>query len=133
MSFRTKLFLIFLITVLASVSLVAYGVTHYTRAAFEEMDAQRTEALVSQFKKEFAQRGEEVARQVENIANAEITLRVALDLARSNADASLYVRDATGAAQDHGLDFMGFVNSDGQLHFFAAFPARVGHKNDWVT
>src|SRR6202171_3679696 len=133
MSFRTKLFLIFLITVLASVSLVAYGVTHYTRAAFEEMDAQRTEALVSQFKKEFAQRGEEVARQVENIANAEITLRVALDLARSNADASLYVRDATGAAQDHGLDFMEFVNSDGTLISSAQFPARVGQKNDWVT
>ena len=42
MSFRTKLFLVFLITVLASVSLVAYGVTHYTQAAFEEADAQRS-------------------------------------------------------------------------------------------
>ena len=49
MSFRTKLFLVFLITVLASVSLVAYGVTHYTQAAFEESDAQRSEALVAQF------------------------------------------------------------------------------------
>ena len=39
MTFRTKLFLIFLITVLASVSLVAYGVTHYTQQAFEQMDA----------------------------------------------------------------------------------------------
>ena len=65
MSFRTKLFLIFLITVLASVSLVAYGVTHYTQAALEEMDAQRTDALVAQFQKEFAQRGEEVVHQVE--------------------------------------------------------------------
>ena len=35
MSFRAKLFWIFLVTVLASVSVVAYGVTHYTRAAFE--------------------------------------------------------------------------------------------------
>src|SRR5260370_39114997 len=91
MSFRTKLFLVFLVTVLASVSLVAYGVTYYTQSAFEEMDTQRTEALVAQFKKEFAQRGEEIVRQVENIANAEITLRMALDLARPNADQSLYV------------------------------------------
>jgi sensor domain CHASE-containing protein len=60
MSFRTKVFLIFLVTVLASVSLVAYGVTYYTQRAFEQMDAQRTEALVNQFKKEFAQRGEMV-------------------------------------------------------------------------
>src|SRR5580700_6189807 len=133
MSFRTKLFLIFLITVLASVSLVAYGVTHYTQAAFEEMDAQRTEALVAQFKKEFAQRGEEVVHQVENIANAEITLRMALDLARANADPSLYVHDATGAAQDHGLDFVEFVNADGTLISSAQYPARVGYKSDWVT
>jgi hypothetical protein len=41
MSFRTKLFLLFLVTVLASVSAVTYSVTHYTRSAYEEMDAQR--------------------------------------------------------------------------------------------
>src|SRR5271156_696118 len=133
MSFRTKLFLVFLITVLASVSLVAYGVTHYTQAAFEEMDAQRTDALVAQFQKEFAQRGDEVVHQVENIANAEITLRMALDLARANADPSLYVHDAAGAAQDHGLDFVEFVNWDGTLISSAQYPARVGYKNDWVT
>jgi len=131
-SLRTKLLLIFMLTVVASVSVVAYGVTHYTRAAFEEMDGQRTEALVAQFQKEFAQRGEEVVHQVENIANAEITLRMALDLARPNADQSLYVHDGTGAAQDHGLDFVQFVNSDGTLISSAQFPSRVGYKNDWV-
>jgi len=121
-----------MLTVVASVTVVAYGVTHYTRAAFEEIDAQRTEALVAQFQKEFAQRGEEVVHQVENIANAEITLRMALDLARPNADQSLYVHDGTGAAQDHGLDFVQFVNSDGMLISSAQFPSRVGYKNDWV-
>jgi len=131
-SLRAKLLLIFMLTVVASVTVVAYGVTHYTRAAFEEIDAQRTEALVAQFQKEFAQRGEEVVHQVENIANAEITLRMALDLARPNADQSLYVHDGTGAAQDHGLDFVQFVNSDGMLISSAQFPSRVGYKNDWV-
>ena len=121
-----------MLTVVASVSVVAYGVTHYTRAACEEMDAQRTEALVAQFQKEFAQRGEEVVHQVENIANAEITLRMALDLARPNADQSLYVHDGTGAAQDHGLDFVQFVNSDGTLISSAQYPSRVGYKNEWV-
>jgi signal transduction histidine kinase len=132
LSLRTKLLLIFMLTVVASVAVVAYGVTNYTRAAFEEMDAQRTEALVAQFQKEYAQRGEEVVHQVENIANAEITLRMALDLARPNADQSLYVHDATGAGQDHGLDFVQFVNSDGTLISSAQFPSRVGYKNDWV-
>ena len=133
MSFRTKVFLIFLITVLASVSLVAYGVTYYTQRSFEQMDAQRTDALVSQFKKEFAQRGEMVVQQVENITNADVTVRMVLDLSRPNADASLYLHDANGAAQTHNLDFVEFVNTDGALISSAQYPARVGYKHDWVT
>jgi signal transduction histidine kinase len=133
MSFRTKLFLVFLITVLASVSLVAYGVTHYTQAAFEEADAQRTEALVAQFNTEYAQRGDEIVRQVKDVTDAQITLNVAIDLARPTPDFSLFVHDAAGAAQDHGLDFMEFVSWDGTLVSSAQYPARVGYKNDWVT
>ena len=109
MSFRTKLLLVVLLTIFASVSLVAYAVTYYTRSSFEAMDAQRTEALVSQFKKEFAQSGAELSHQVKNIANAEITLRTALDAARPDADLSIYVHDANGIAQDHGLEFVELV------------------------
>jgi signal transduction histidine kinase len=132
MSFRNKLFLIFLVTVLASVSLVTYGVTHYTEQAFEQKDAQRTDALVAQCKKEFAQRGEMVVQQVENLTNAEVTVRMAIDLARPNTDTSLWVHDANGAAQTHNLEFVEFVNSDGVLISSAQYPARVGYKNDWV-
>jgi two-component system nitrogen regulation sensor histidine kinase NtrY len=133
MSFRTKLFWIFQVTVLASVCAVAYSVTHYTRAAFEDMDAQRTEALVAQFNKEFEQGGESVVQQAENIANSEITLKVAIDLARPSADQSLYVHDAIGASQDHGMDFVELVNWDGTIISSAQYPGRVGYKNDWVT
>lgn len=133
MSFRTKLLVIFLITVVASVAVVAWGVLRYTTRAFEEMDAQRTEALVAQFRKEFAQRGDEVARRVEGIANAEVTLRTAIALALPHPDLSLYVHDATGAAQEHGLDFVEFVNFDGTLISSAGYPARVGYKDEWVT
>ncbi len=132
MSFRTKLFLIFVVTVMGSVSVVAYGVTRYTRAAFEELDTQRTEAIVLQFKQEFTQSEDAIAQQVKNIADADITLRVAIDLARPNADQSLYVHDATGAAQDHQLDFVELVGWDGTVISSAQFPARVGYKNDWV-
>jgi len=133
MSFRNKVFLIFVVTVLASVSLVTYGVTYYTQRSFEQMDAQRTEALVAQFRKEFAQRGEMVVQQVENITNSEATVRMAIDLARPNTDTSLWVHDANGAAQTHNLEFVEFVNSDGVLISSAQYPARVGYKNDWVT
>ena len=70
MSFRTKLLLVVLLTIFASVSVVAYAVTFYTRSSFEAMDQQRTDALVEQFKKEFAQRGEEIARQVRDMMAA---------------------------------------------------------------
>jgi signal transduction histidine kinase len=133
MSFRAKLFWIFLVTVLASVSVVAYGVVYYTQAVFEEMDAQRTEALVAQFNKEFEQGGDAVVQQVENVANGEITLKVAIDLARPNADQSLYVHDAIGVSQDHGMEFVEFVNWDGTIISSAQYPARDGYKNDWVT
>src|SRR5260221_4279563 len=103
MSFRAKLFLIFLVTVLASVSVVAYGVAHYTRAAFEEKDTELTEPLVAQFNKEFEQRGDEVAQQVDNVANGEITRRVAMDLQRPNANQSLYVDDDILLSQDHSM------------------------------
>ena len=134
MSFRAKLFSIFLVTVLASVTVVAYSVTRYTRAAFEEMDRERTEALVAQFSKEFEQGGTDVVQQVENIANGEITLKVAIDLARpQQVDQSLYAHDAIGVSQDHGMDFVEFVNWDGTIISSAQYPSRVGYKNDWVT
>ncbi|OLE56954.1 MAG: hypothetical protein DMG35_14975 [Acidobacteria bacterium] len=133
MSFRTKLLLVVLLTIFASVSVVAYGVTHYTSVAFEEMGRERTEALVAQFKKEFVQRGEEIASQARNIAEANFTEKMAIDLPRPNADLSTYFSDAHGAAQDHGLDFVEFVRYDGVLVSSEQFPARVGHKNDWVT
>jgi two-component system, NtrC family, nitrogen regulation sensor histidine kinase NtrY len=133
MSFRTKLFLLFLATVLATVFAVTYSVTHYTHAAYEEADTQRTQALVEQFQKEFAQQREQVARLVENVSNSESTLKMAIDLQRANADQSLYVRDAAGAAQEHGLNFMEFVIADGTLISSAQYPARVGYKETWVT
>lgn len=133
MSFQTKLFLVFVLTVVASVLLVTYGVTHYTQKSFEGMDTQRTEALVAQFNKEFEQRKESVVQQVENISNATVTVRMVLDLARPNADSSLYLHDANGAAQSHGLDFVEFVNSDGTVISSAQYQANVGKKNGWVT
>ena len=133
MSFRTKLLFVVVLTIFASVSVVAYGVTHYTRAAFEAMDAERTEALVAQFKKEFAQRGQEIAHQAKNITEATLTERMAIDLSHPNADLSIFFRDANGAAQEHSLDFVEFVKYDGVVVSSAQFPARVGYKNEWVT
>ena len=133
MSFRTKLLIIFALTVVSAVALVAGAVSTYTRRAFEQLDSQRSNALVAQFRREFSRRGEEVVRRIEGIVDAEATVRMAIDLGRPQADPSLYVNDAHGLATSHQLDFVEIVADNGTLISSAQWPARFGYKNDWVT
>ena len=133
MSFRTKLVALFTLTIFAAVSLVAWGVSSYARRAFELFDQQRTDALVAQFHREYAQRGEEVAHRIQAIADAEATVRMAIDLTRPQADASQYYNDARGIAGTQQLDFLDIVADDGTLISSAEWPARFGYKNDWVA
>jgi two-component system nitrogen regulation sensor histidine kinase NtrY len=133
MSFRTKLLALFMLTIVTAVTLVAVGVSAYTRRAFELFDRQRADALVAQFRREYAQRGEEIAHRVQGIADAEATIRMAIDLNRPQADASQYYNDARGIAGTQQLDFLDIVADDGALISSAEWPARFGYKNDWVT
>ena len=132
MTFRTKLLAFFLVTFVSAVALVAWGVSAYTRRAFEDFDRQRTDALVAQFRREYAQRGDEIVHRVQGIADAEATLRMAMDLNRPQADASQYYNDARGIAQSQQFDFLDIVADDGTLISSAEWPARFGYKNDWV-
>ena len=133
MSFRTKILAFFVLTIVAAVTAVAWGVSVYTRRAFEEFDRQRSDALVAQFRREYAQRGDEVVRRVQSIADAEATLRMAMDLNRPQADASQYYNDAKGIGQTEQLDFVDLVGDDGALISSSEWPARFGYKNEWVT
>lgn len=133
MSFRARLLVVFVLTVVLAVGLVAWAVSVTTRRAFERLDTQRTEALVAQFRREFERRGEEVTHRVEGIADAEATLRMAIDLSRPNPDDSLYVHDARGLALAHQLDFLELVANDSTIVSSAHWPARFGYKNEWVA
>jgi hypothetical protein len=103
-TFRSKLFVNFMLALLLSVALVTAGVTVATRRAFDELNRQHTDALVEQFQREFDRRGHDVLHRVQGIAEAEPTVRMAIDLSRPNADISVYVNDAHGVAQSHQLD-----------------------------
>ena len=133
MTFRTKLFVVFTLALLLSVGLVAIGVTSVTRRAFDQLNHQHTDAAVLQFSKEFARREADVAHQVQGIADAESTVRMAIDLSRPSSDVSIYVNDAHGVAQSHQLDFLDFVSADGKIVSSAEWSARFGYKLDWVT
>jgi two-component system nitrogen regulation sensor histidine kinase NtrY len=132
-TFRTKLFLIFTFALLLSVGVVSVGVTTVTRRAFEESNRQHSEALVSQFEREFDRRGQGVVHRVQGIADAEETVRMAIDLTRPQADVSVYVNDAGGISQSHQLDFLDLVGSDGSIISSNEWRARFGYKMDWLT
>ncbi|MDE3170625.1 MAG: hypothetical protein KGL75_10810, partial [Acidobacteriota bacterium] len=133
MTFRSKLFWIFTLALVASVALIAAGVTFVTRQAFEQMYAQHTDALVAQFQREFEQRKQDVARRVQMITDEHDTIQMAIALSRPQADASVYVNDATGVSQSHQLDFLDLVASDGSIISSAENPERFGYKLDWLT
>ena len=133
MNFRGKLLAVFTLTVVLAVALVAWKVSSSTGEAFERLDSQRTAALVAQFQREFSRRAEEVTRRVEGIAQADETLRLAVDLGRAPADYSAHVDDATQMAAAHQLDFLELIADDGTIISSAQWPARFGYKEGWVT
>ena len=90
-------------------------------------DAQRTEALVQQFRQEFQRRGDDVVHRVTVDRAERLDARMALDLAQGG-DAATYVTDAAQQAQAHQLDFLEFLKADGSIISSAQWPARFGYK-----
>jgi two-component system, NtrC family, nitrogen regulation sensor histidine kinase NtrY len=133
MTFRTRFFTLFSLAVLAGTGLLAWGAIRRADETYARFDSQRDSTVTAQFRREFEQRGQEVSYAMQGLADAEATLRMALDLSRAQADPSLYANDARGLATAHQLDFLDLVSGDGSLISSAQWPARSGYKNDWVT
>lgn len=133
MSLRIKLLLLFSVTVAVSVALVAWIATASMRRAFEALDAQRTAALVAQFRQEFSRRGQQVTAALDGIANSDTAARIALESARPAPDYSAYVNEAKTLADAHQLDFLEIVAPDGNIISSAQWPARFGYKEEWLT
>jgi signal transduction histidine kinase len=114
--------------VAAAVGVVELVVSSRARQAFEDMEAKRAEALVTQFNREFARRGMEVMRTVESIAASAAARDIAI-----SPEASNYVDQAAALASTHGLDLLELVAGDGAIVSSAEWPARFGYKEDWLT
>src|ERR1700730_8658464 len=133
MKLRTKLLFVFMAVIIGCVAILAWSVDRFERRQFELAQGQQSDTLVTQFRREFTHRGDEVVYALQGIAEAEGTLRMAIDLSRPQADPSLYAHDARGIATSRELDFLDMVGDDGTLISSAQLPARIGFKNDWVT
>src|SRR6185437_13146702 len=128
MTLRVKIPVVFGTAVLAAVAIMASVATRNIQREFDRLENQRSDVLLEQFRHEFAQRQSEVVDGVQQIAEAEGTLRMAMDLSRVQADPSVYANDARGIAASHQLDFLDLVGDDGVLISSAQWPGRIGFK-----
>ncbi len=133
MTFRTRLLLAFVLTVVAAVVSIGAVVSTVTRRAFDRLDNQRVSALAAQFRQEFARRQHEIAQRVKDIAEADGTIAMVISLSRPDADPAGYVDEAKTLAAAHNLDFLELVSSYGSIISSAQWPARFLYREDWVT
>jgi signal transduction histidine kinase len=132
LSFRVKLALVFTLTIVVAVALVAWGVSTYTQREFEKIDQRHTKALTDQFAQEYAQRSEEVVHRVTGIRESGDTTKMAIKLVGPRGDASEFVNLADEIAKPNQLDFLDFVGDDGSVISSKEWQAHFGYKADWV-
>jgi signal transduction histidine kinase len=128
MMFRTRLLLVFTVTIVAAVGLVEALVLASTRETFERAQSQRTNVLTAQFRSEFKRRGLETVRTVEAIAASDAVHKIALQ-----PDSAEYYDYAAPLARSHALDLLELVSGDGTIVSSAEWPARFGYKEEWLT
>ncbi len=127
MTLRQRLLLMFSLVVVLAVGAVAWIVSLRTRNAFEQVDQQRTAALISETRGEFARRGEEISQTLDRIAASDHVQRIAVDVTQGG-DQAPYIRDAGSLAQEYQLDLLEIVAADGTIISSAQWPARFGYK-----
>jgi len=128
MSLRNRLFALVSGVVLFTVVLVTLTVSASARRSFATLDAERTAALVEQFRRGFANQGTQVAERVDRIAQSDAVSRIA-----ASRDAAPYVNEATTLAAAQGLDVLDLATGDGTIVSSAEWPARFGYRNGWIT
>jgi signal transduction histidine kinase len=95
------------------------------------VDTQRSAALVTQFRREFANQGEQVSLRLDRIAQSDAASRVAAGIAGAR-DFAPYVNEATPLAAAQELDVLDLVAADGTIVSSAEWPARFGYQHAWA-
>jgi len=132
MSFRGRLLVAMAMMVTAAVASVAWFTAVRARVAFEQVDHQRTVAIVSQFREEFAARQASVAETLERLSASEVVQQIAFEAAHSG-DTSSFVHQARALAQEQQLDYLDLVAGDGTILSSAEWPAHFAYKLPQAT
>ena len=132
MSFRGRLLVAMAVMVTAAVASVAWFTAVRARVAFEQVDHQRTVAIVSQFREEFAARKTSVEQALERLSASEVVQQIAFEAAHSG-DTSSFVRQARTLAHEQQLDYLDLVAGDGTILSSAEWPAHFAYKLPQAT
>jgi len=132
MSLRNRLFTLVSALVFVTVVLVTLTVSSSARRSFATLDAQRTAALIAQFRREFANQGDQVAERLDRVAQSDAVSRIAAAVGASH-DFAPYVNDAASLAAAQGLDVLDLVASDSTIVSSAEWPARFGYHHGWAA
>lgn len=127
MNFRQRLLIAMALMVTTSVAAVAWFTAVRARVAFEQVDHQRTAAIVGQFREEFAARQASVTQALERLSTNEAVQHIAFEAAHAG-DTSLYVHVARTLAREQQLDYLDLVSSDGTILSSAEWPAHFAYK-----
>jgi two-component system, NtrC family, nitrogen regulation sensor histidine kinase NtrY len=128
MSLRRRLLLLFALTVLVPVSIVAAIVLFTARRAFDRANDEQTSALVAQFTQEFTRRGEEVSKRLLAASSTSEAARITLAAAQMPPKYNVFVDDAQAIAQVEQLDFLEFADDRGTIISSAQWPAKFGYQ-----
>ena len=127
MSFRKKLLLLFVATILLCVAVISASVYSTLRRSFEEANQDRANAVAAQFRSEFQRTRAEVVRKVESVAAGETVQHIALDVNRAPNDSGQYVGEARTLSSQQQLDFLELVDYRGTILSSAQWQAKFGY------
>jgi len=132
LSLRARLLLVFGGIVVVTVALVSYAVSVGARKAFQDIDKQRTLAIIKQFDREFQLQGATLSSRTSAIARSEQVRTMALALASTASDPAPYLNLAPSLASEQQLDFLELLSHNGTIISSAQWPARFGLQESWV-
>ncbi|HTV13188.1 MAG TPA: ATP-binding protein [Acidobacteriaceae bacterium] len=132
MTLRQKLLLMLSLTVVGVVTAVAWTVSIRVRSVFAGLDRDQTNALVTQFQREFDQRAADTSAILDRMALSEDLRRMAFEFS-NGGDTAPYLTYATPLAQAYHLDDLEIVSHDGNIISSAQWPARFGYKEPAVA
>ena len=129
MTLRSRITLLFAAIVVLCVGLITMLSLADVRRMFNHLQTQRSQSFLNQFQKELNQRGQEIQGRVGTIARSNSALQIAAQLSRPGTDTSTFLNEAGNINASQPLDFLSFVDSNGNIISSAHSPASFGYKD----